>query len=527
MKAIRYRVTLLEPTLIASFGGAPDSVESFDYLPGSVLRGIFIGNYMRQYTLRELDATDATVRRLFFDGSTRFLNGYPLDRTHPGKRMLPTPHSWRNKKGDETAVFDLAVDDEISKDEELKPVNKPFCLVSEKVQLHRPEKLLTIHTRRTRRFGRAVSGAKLKLEADDIEGAIYRYEALQAGQHFEAIILCDQDEDADALSQFVSGAVLLGKSRSGGYGRACIEICEIEEDDWFEASYDVHQSPLIVTLLSDTLIRDDAGQYTTDVKVVERLLAQKLDIELSLHDAFVKTQIIGGFNRKWGLPLPQTQALQAGSVLVFDTDETPDEDRLTQLLWQGIGERRAEGFGRVAVNWQALEELKVTDNDGKNGYEKNRNIASDEGKEIAGRMLHRMLGEQVEAAIMQSADRFGHQIRNPSKSQFNGLRMVIQRALRQPPDEGRRAIANYLDSLEGRKSTREQFSRDRVAGKDILEWIRERATDEHIWQELDIGKLPQLGDLQAKLDAAQAYNYNLRLVDAVLARAAKSKGGNE
>jgi hypothetical protein len=154
-------------------------------------------------------------------------------------------------------------------------------------------------------------------------------------------------------------------------------------------------------------------------------------------------------------------------------------------------------------------------------------ITSDEGRKVAQWMLKRLFDKQVETALMQRANELGSKIGKPSKSQLNGLRTVIQQALRQPPDEGRRAIEDYLKSLEKRKSTREQFSRDRVAGQGILEWIRERATDEHIWQELDIGKLPQLGDLQSKLDSTQAYTYNLRLVDAVLARAAKSKGGNE
>lgn len=524
MKAIRYRITLLEPTLVASFGGAPDSVESFDYLPGSVLRGVFIGSYMRQHKIKELDAIDPTVRRLFFDGSTRFLNGYPLDRLD--NRMMPTPYSWRNKKGNETPVFDLALKDALAAEDDLKPVGTPFCSVSsEEVKLHRPEKLLTIHTRRTRRFGRAVSGAKLKLEAEDIEGAIYRYEALQAGQQFEAVILCDQDDDADTLEHCISNTVLLGKSRSGGYGRASLELLDIE-DNWSEIGGGPHQTPFIVTLLSDALIRDEAGQYTADDKVVEGLLAHKLGINLSLRDAFLKTQIIGGFNRKWGFPLPQAQALQAGSVLVFDTDEVPDEEKLALLLWQGIGERRAEGFGRVAVNWQTADELTI-DTILLEKPVRSTAITSDDAQEVGQRMLQRMLDQRLESALVQRANELGDKITKPSKSQLNGLRAVIQQALRQTPDEGRRAIENYLNSLEERKTTREQFGRDRIDGGTIIEWVRKRASDKtQIWQELNIDKTLQLGDLQAKLDASQAYEYNLRLVDAVLARAAKSKGGD-
>ncbi len=105
MKVINYRIDLLEPTLVTSLQGDPNSAVAFDYLPGSVLRGILIGKYLGS---KSADASDGTLRRLFFDGTTRYLNGYPLDAyDHPG---LPVPVSWQQVKDDrrKIEIFDFA-----------------------------------------------------------------------------------------------------------------------------------------------------------------------------------------------------------------------------------------------------------------------------------------------------------------------------------------------------------------------------------------------------------------------------------
>ena len=50
------------------------------------------------------------------------------------------------------------------------------------------------------------------------------------------------------------------------------------------------------------------------------------------------------------MPRPSHPALTGGSVLVYQGVRL-DPVRLKELRWQGIGTRRAEGFGRVAVQW--------------------------------------------------------------------------------------------------------------------------------------------------------------------------------
>ena len=49
--------------------------------------------------------------------------------------------------------------------------------------------------------------------------------------------------------------------------------------------------------------------------------------------------------------MPQVPALAAGSVFVFNYEGELNIDRIRALENRGLGERRVDGFGRIAVNW--------------------------------------------------------------------------------------------------------------------------------------------------------------------------------
>jgi len=151
MKVINYHITLLEPTLVTALQGDPNSAVAFDYLPGSVLRGVLIGKYLGS---KSDTASDGTLRSLFFDGTTRYLNGYPLDvYKHPS---VPIPLSWQRVKDKEGEIFDFAVEPQDDK-QQWQPVTALFYTHSgEDVRLIRPDRNVAIHTQRTARFCRAM-----------------------------------------------------------------------------------------------------------------------------------------------------------------------------------------------------------------------------------------------------------------------------------------------------------------------------------------------------------------------------------
>lgn len=294
MRVLIYRITLLEPTLVTALEGDPNEATSFDYLPGSVLRGVMIRKYLRANGWTELNASDPDTRRLFFDGTTRYLNGYPLDRLD--RRTLPTPLSWQREKGNESEIYDFAVDTP-DDEKQWQGVGKPFCSLGEhengkqKVRLVQPDRHIAVHTARTRRFGRAMPADKIDASKGDAQGAVYRYDALAAGQTFEAAILCD-DGDVDQIKLWLTGEETLGGSRSGGYGRAKLEFVREEDgENWREMgstmTFDAN-GKLIITLLSNALLRDDNGQFVVDPSVVTDLLSQRLGVQLALQRAFLR-----------------------------------------------------------------------------------------------------------------------------------------------------------------------------------------------------------------------------------------------
>ncbi|MBK8024608.1 MAG: hypothetical protein IPK19_25080 [Chloroflexi bacterium] len=339
MPTLHYRLTLDEPALLTSLYGEPNSSVSYPYVPGATMRGALIGALLRQG--KAINPAADPDQRLFFSGATRFLNAYVVDPVKD-MRTLPCPLSWVREKhlltqseSDQAlAVYDLVYG---RPDGQTKGVRGFATTAGREASLVQVERRLNVHTERPRSGGG--------------EGTVYRYDALERGQSFRGMILCAA-EDATELTSLLTGmeTVMLGGARSAGYGRATIDDVFLAEND---SEPVIDAGPVILTLLSDAILRDAGGQ-------VQPSLAALLYV-LNLHGSslsaadveayFLDTTIVGGFNRKWNLPLPQSPSLAMGSVVVL-RHGTVSQAAAESWLRAGIGERREDGFGEVAVNWQ-------------------------------------------------------------------------------------------------------------------------------------------------------------------------------
>jgi CRISPR-associated protein Csx10 len=407
---------------------------------------------------------------------------------------------------------------------------------SDTVRVVRPDRHISVHTARNRRFGRAMpKEPKDKIiNGDNIEGAVYRYDAMAAGQTFEAMVIFEYDEDRAVLFPLLTGEAALGGSRTGGYGRVSFHDAKVAGGDWREVGGSLIPHPdgrVIVTLLSDALTRDQYGQFVVDPEAVRAELAIRLKCTLEPKPAFLHGRAVGGFNRKWGLPLPQALAIEMGSVFVFSAVHFP-QDRMRELESRGIGERLAEGFGRIAVNWHGEEpKLQVDTTPDSLSIATKAIPAGTASEAVARRMVDRMLGQQLDAALTKRASTLSRSIRRPRPSQLSRLQAVIQDALEQPPDEGRQSLTAYLGSIQERQITRRQFTGEPIGGKKtLLEWLQSLVDDTtDIWDDLRIraSDLPEVGGVKAALNPQLAYAYNLRLIHTVLVFAAKAKRKEE
>ncbi len=542
MKVLTYKIILEEPLLLTSLDGDPNSGVSFDYIPGSVLRGFLISKYINEN--KTFNAIDPFIRRLFFDGTTRYLNGYLVHKDgYNSIATLPTPLSLHHEKDNKSEYFDFAVDlteKEDCPEKQWKSKSNSFCILDEKIIIN-PDRVINVHTARTRRHGRAMPSDKISY--DDNPGAVYRYEALQKDQIFQASIIFDNNEDSEIIKPLLNGEANLGGSRSAGYGRVKIENV-VESSKWqkIDKEPDLEDwDHLIFTLLSDLILRDKNGQYAADPEAITSLIAKALAIDnlkLCPKRTHLYPTITAGFNRKWGLPLPQTIASKMGSVLVFDKpniDETKLLEKIRLLEQKGIGERRAEGFGCVVFNWQTETQLTFKEFKETETQVDDIEILDAVSQTIAKQMVDRIVAGRLETALIKRANELGKalakQIKQAnilSNSQLSRLRLAIHNALLKEQDPGRKDLAEYLENLKSRPTIRKQFSQLKLSGKPFFDWLEKYfLTDCDIWEVLDNfshREFPKIGNIKVHTNEL-AYKYQLRLVDLVLAYAIKARKG--
>ncbi len=231
MKAVIIKIALIQPLLVTALDGDPNSAVSFLYIPGSVLRGAAISAYMRTKKIASIDSGDPALRSRFFGGAY-FLNAYLAQGE--SCRSLPPLLSWREKKHIPKHCYDWAVAAPETEDQWKTIGGHNFWVIKsleENCQLVQaaPSLTLMVHTMRDRIYGRARGNRE-----EDEHGAVYRYQALSAGQRFIAAVLCESDEIAREMADLLNGDFHLGGSRSAGYGHVRLTVLGDPVDHWRE-----------------------------------------------------------------------------------------------------------------------------------------------------------------------------------------------------------------------------------------------------------------------------------------------------
>jgi CRISPR-associated protein Csx10 len=542
MKVITFLLETQQPVLATSFQGDPNSDVSFAYIPGSMIRGALIGRYLKRHPeLPEDILSDADinkeVKRLFFDGNTRYLNAY-LFCNKQKRRTLPVPLSWYKKKDEELLqeqepaleVYDLSNYE--AEQESLKNLSERFCIVNERqVVLYREKRRINIHTARDRTKGRS-SPTKRDQATNQVieegEGAIFRYEALDVKQTFQGVILCE-DDDAERIERLLKPAdIWLGGSRSAGYGH--IKIISIDKpqevEDWNEIQSEpenqVNRKKLKITLLSDTVLRDCCGQFSADPCLVKQAIKDKLQVQLpQATNVFISSTVVGGFNQKWGLPLPQVPALSAGSVFVFDSQLTIEQIKILER--EGIGDRCIEGFGRVAVNW--LAEYRNFAATPPKSVTTNETQLEEKYHDLAAQMAENILRQKLEQFLIKEISDINLQ-GNISSSQLSRLEIFARQGLTKPPSF--LPLIELLSSLTS--NAKEQYRTTKVYGSKSLEqqlkdWLVKPIGNTESWlknpQDLEVN----IAGITRKIEPSSdlATEYTLRFIMAVAKKAKKEK----
>jgi CRISPR-associated protein Csx10 len=369
MKQLNYTVNLLSPVLITSTVGDENISMSEDYLTGTSLLGMFANLYVRQEKSGEQAHQDPRFKSWFLSRDLRFLNGYKINEE--AQRALPTPLSIQFPKSadDATKAPPQELLFEESDDEELKH-RAGYCILQNgNFESIGVETRINFHHRRTNPVvGRSKEG----------EGEIFNYQSINPAQTFGAAILGEEQvlKNFQAWFEKTDLSVRLGRSKNTQYGRAEIRFSpKIEEVNELHDNHAValaKEAPeFALTFLSHVIPSNDFGHAAVEVSWLTRVLLNALEAEglnmtgLKLIKRFVRSIDVENYVSIWKARKPAVSGFKMGSCFLFGFNPSLDDEKLakmqatlSRLQQEGIGARRNEGFGRIAINWQQPGNIK-------------------------------------------------------------------------------------------------------------------------------------------------------------------------
>ncbi len=545
MNALTFTIELLEPMLATGLEGDPNEGVSMHYIAGSVLRGAFINLFRRDKRkidkTYKIDAFDEDVRNLFFNGNVCFLNSYPLiqtDRYSEPKRSFPVPLSWHKEKDQEEengkGCFDFwktsAEEKDPNGEKQFKGLSAKYFTFkndtgSEIVKAEIKTRI-TVHNQRDAKKGRAT----------EENGAIYRYESVEKGTKFGGVIISNTTDFLNQIMPLLENAeITIGGSRTGGYGSAKVSLNQIIDTNYQESKRnkniesslkgieirDDKETLFSITLLSNALIRDENGQFQANL-VLE-------NTEIVPNKTFKKSELVGGFNRKWGVQLPQMLSIKAGSVFTFKTHSKIEASTIQGWLNEGIGERKLDGFGRIAVNLNIQPSL--TFKDKSKIPPTPTDLSSVNGKKNGQLIVNRIFKQKLHTELFANLTTYETNISQKNNHQISRLREFVHKVLREESlDTIEKVKTEFKVKFFGelKNKGKEQFEKIRVKNKKIENWILEDvlAVNFSLFNQEKI----TLGTEENKVESEtqnQTLEYRLLLIDRVLERATKEKKSND
>lgn len=512
MTVLIIHLRLETPTIFTGISnGEENSSRTLPYIPGSALRGALVSRYLPSLPPDGDLPVDDEPKRLFFDGCVCYLNAYPTSDEN-WTRSLPKPASWRKRKDDELDGAEVA--DFALQTEERFDATVPGQFTAPRDGggwfVFSPQERLLTHI-----------GSDQRGEVKKGSSVVFQYQSLDVGQEFVAAILIKEKPDVVEIKKLLeqNSILTVGRSHSASYGR--VRIIKVEEqENWSEAETDTSDGKTVITFLSDTILLDEYGQPTLDL---DTWLEARLGRAVKRESAFIQPAVVGGFNRKWGLPLPQIPALGMGSVFVYDASQLAAEDVLP-LVRDGIGDRRTEGFGRVVVNLQTQKLLTLHKKDNPDDRPKDVGFSASSRK-LAAEMAERLLRRKLDSRLVEQVQHYS--IKGPiTNHQLSRLRGVVRAAISQNGNNAQK-VTDFLNNLKA--DAQEQYRKPRVSrqgegGQRLKDWLETRIADTDglkliSFHETDVTPVAGVGTNLA----SYASEYTLRFIEALIDRRMKEK----
>jgi CRISPR-associated protein Csx10 len=447
---------------------------------------------------------------LVLSGEVRYLNAYPAVE---GRRSVPTPVSLRRPKypgKGPQELIDLASFDGRPDptghptghavagrwpDQQLGGTVPRFLTVDDAEPSAADVRVSgRMHHQRDRTRGRAWTDRL----TGETHGTIFGYEAIDAGQDFAGVLVLDTDGDAlelaERLQALMSGRLLLGRSRLAGYGGDAVVLSwqalrRREFDHGVVVSDTLEPGTVFRALLTSPYL----GRHATTGQSDPTYFGEDLIARLARAGAKVSVlygrwafTTAGGYNRTWGLPLPQQAGLVAGSVVVLRAASAVSLSSLLEVEHRGLGERRLEGYGRVVFLPEPTPTVVVAQ-----GSPPPVQVPTAAPTPLVARIDRAVAADRIRFLLEEEAARVAQAALPPlpSPSLLARLRVPMRSGSQSALAQLRDWLTDAVDEEAGRspwlrRPARDQLARCRVVDADgaesvaLGEWLRAMANDE-------------------------------------------------
>lgn len=317
---IEVTVHATEPLSLGVGPEAGNIVDSYALVPGAVLRGSLAALWFRQHGGPPARGADRDEFIAIFEGDIRF---GPLMAENSSVAPMSVVHcKYRPRADCLAAVFDEAAGE----------VAPPLCACDGPVEFHKGEVVGAPVVKLT--------STRLTERETAATGDLFSRRALPAGTVLTGFV----HGDHPWLRTCDGERVWLGGRRSvGGGARLTIRSAP-------EPKPPVRADGLVsIRLLSPGIFVDRATRPSSDFPVGDIAALLGCDAVADQRKWWRPVRV-GGWHLASGLPKPQELALAAGSTVLVKPSGPVEPAALAALEQAGLGLRRREGFGAIAVN---------------------------------------------------------------------------------------------------------------------------------------------------------------------------------
>lgn len=347
-------------------------------------------------------------------------------------------------------------------------------------------------------------------------GGVYSYQSIPAGTTLIAELRLPQslkahlDQKLNNWWNTLGGNLQIGQSKKDQYGS--VKITSKQPKQFPVKPIDEDRN-LYVWFLSDVLLRDKRLNPTTDPDVFQEVLVHELGVTLTdrndddnLLSLMMRSRRTESWQVRWGLPRPSMLGWQAGSCMVYQVQGEIKPEKLAELEANGIGDRRAEGYGQICFNdsllmAKKLSHLKRRDSESQPSLPKLQPISQSDSsfeyarvieisawrEAIANKAMAIAADAQEREEILGikitqgNGDESDKQPKSqPPMSQLGGLRSVF---LKLQSADDIETVTRWLDALEAVSNRKKKWDKT----QDGLSKIRSLVTDQSlVWSHLNL-----------------------------------------